>query len=161
MGITKTSSNPGTTIIVKGLFKNIPARRKFLRSDLAELRHILKYFHYQAIIYPNVAFKLIVDGREKLNYTAVQDRTARLAEVFGSSFFNVISYPFINETGGYKVEGYIFGLEIAATRFWSCSTLLIGRFINDRTVKAQYQAAYEDPLFSRPESGQKVLLRLI
>ena len=48
--VLKTSSNPGTTIWVRGLFKSLPARRKFLRSDTVELRHILKYFHYQAII---------------------------------------------------------------------------------------------------------------
>lgn len=144
LNITKTSSNPGTTIIVKGLFKNIPARRKFLRSDLAELRHILKYFHYQAIIYPNIAFKLIVDGREKLNYTAVQDRTARLAEVFGSSFFNDDIIPVYNETGGYKVEGYIFGLEDRSDKILELQYLFInGRFINDRTVKHSIKAAYE------------------
>ncbi|MDX9827876.1 MAG: DNA mismatch repair protein MutL, partial [Spirochaetia bacterium] len=41
----KTSSNPGTTIWVRGLFKSLPARRKFLRSETVELRHIMKYFH--------------------------------------------------------------------------------------------------------------------
>ncbi len=70
--VQKTSSNPGTTIWVRGLFKSLPARRKFLRTDTVELRHILKYFHYQAIIYPEISFKLIADGRERLHYVAVK-----------------------------------------------------------------------------------------
>ena len=109
--VQKTSSNPGTTIWVRGLFKSLPARRKFLRSDTVELRHILKYFHYQAVLYPEISFKLIADGRERLNYISTQDRNQRMAEIFGSGFFTDDIIEVDNNFEDYHIEGYIIGLE--------------------------------------------------
>src|SRR5690554_3287778 len=65
--VRKTAANTGTTISVKKIFFNVPARRKFLKSDIVEFRHILNYVHYQSILYPNVSFKLVANGRERLN----------------------------------------------------------------------------------------------
>lgn len=144
LGVRQTSSNRGTTISVKGLFKNIPARRKFLRSDTAELRHILKYFHYQAVIYPNIGFRLIVDGREKLYYKATDDRAVRMSDIFGSSFLSDDIIQIDNSTGGYRVEGYIFGLEDRSDRLIDVQYVFInGRFVNDKTVRHSIKAAYE------------------
>ncbi|MDD2682649.1 MAG: DNA mismatch repair endonuclease MutL, partial [Candidatus Cloacimonetes bacterium] len=109
--VQKTSSNPGTTIWVRGLFKNLPARRKFLRSESVELRHILKYFHYQAIIYPNISFKLIADTKTKLNYIGTDDRNQRMSEIFGAGFLQDDLILVNGQNGDYGVEGYIFGLE--------------------------------------------------
>jgi DNA mismatch repair protein MutL len=78
LNVSKTSANQGTAITVRGLFKSLPARRKFLRTAAVELRYILKYLHYQAILYPEVSFKLVVDGREKLAYIATEDRDQRM-----------------------------------------------------------------------------------
>ncbi|HOH46462.1 MAG TPA: DNA mismatch repair endonuclease MutL [Candidatus Cloacimonadota bacterium] len=144
INVSKTASNPGTTIIVKGLFKNIPARRKFLRSESAELKHILKYFHYQSIIYPQVSLKLIVDGREKLNYVSTPERTVRMADVFGSGFFTDDVIPVFNQVGEYSVEGFIFGLEDRSDKILDLQYVFVnGRFINDRTIKHAVKAAYE------------------
>ncbi|MDZ4121880.1 MAG: DNA mismatch repair endonuclease MutL, partial [Candidatus Cloacimonadaceae bacterium] len=142
--IRKTSSNPGTTITVKGLFKNLPARRKFLRTDTAELKHILKYFHYQAILYPQVSFKLVVDGRERLNYIACKDRISRMAEVFGSGFFNSDTIEIGFAADGYEISGFIYGLEEHSERFLETQYVFInGRFVNDKTVKHSINTAYK------------------
>ncbi|HPS38007.1 MAG TPA: DNA mismatch repair endonuclease MutL [Candidatus Cloacimonadota bacterium] len=144
INVSQTSANPGTTIIVKGLFKNIPARRKFLRSDTAELRHILKYFHYQAVIYPKISFKLIVDGREKLFYQATDERTQRMSDIFGSSFLSDDIISIDNSTGGYRVEGYIFGLEDRSDKLIDIQYIFInGRFVSDKTVRHSIKSAYE------------------
>ncbi len=142
--VQKTSSNPGTTIWVRGLFKSLPARRKFLRSDTVELRHILKYFHYQAIIYPNISFKLIADGKEKLNYIASDDRNQRMSEIFGSGFFSDDIIEVSGSAGEYSVSGYIFGLEERRDKLIDAQYAFInGRFINDKTVKHSIKSAYE------------------
>lgn len=142
--MSKTASNTGTSITVKSLFKNIPARRKFLRSDNAELRHILKYVHYQAILYPQVSFKLVVDGKERLSYIAAPDRVTRMAEVFGSSFFTDDVIAIDNELEGYTLSGYIFGLEERSDRWLEMQYIFInGRFINDKTIRHSVITAYK------------------
>lgn len=142
--IQKTSSNCGTTIWVRGLFKSLPARRKFLRSDHVELRHILKYFHYQALIYPSITFKLIADGKEKLNYIASDNRNQRMSDIFGSSFFSDDIIEVSGSSGEYSVTGYIFGLEERRDKLIDAQYAFInGRFINDKTVKHSIKSAYE------------------
>ncbi|MDD2331849.1 MAG: DNA mismatch repair endonuclease MutL [Candidatus Cloacimonetes bacterium] len=142
--MSKTASNTGTSITVKSLFKNIPARRKFLRSDNAELRHILKYVHYQAILYPQVSFKLVVDGKERLSYIAAPDRVTRMAEVFGSSFFTDDVIAIDNELEGYTLSGYIFGLKERSDRWLEMRYIFInGRFINDKTIRHSVITAYK------------------
>ncbi len=153
--IGKSSSNPGTSITVRGLFKNLPARRKFLRSDTAELRHILKYFHYQAILYPEINFKLVVDGREKLNYISSSSPENRMAEVFGSSFFSAETIEVFTEEQGYRLRGYIFGLEEETERFTETQYIFInGRFVNDKTIKHSINTAYR-PFIQKTRMWQK------
>ena len=140
----KTSSNPGTTIWVRGLFKSLPARRKFLRSETVELRHIMKYFHYQAILYPNISFKLIADSRQKLNYIASEDRNRRMSEIFGAGFFQDDLIEISGANGEYRVDGYILGLEERHDKLIDAQYVFInGRFINDKTVKHSIKSAYE------------------
>src|SRR5690606_9130041 len=57
----------GTSISVKNLFFNIPARRNFLKSDQVELRHITDEFHRVALVHPNIAFHFYNNGSEIFN----------------------------------------------------------------------------------------------
>jgi DNA mismatch repair protein MutL len=141
--MTKASANKGTAITIKGLFRNIPARRKFLRSETAELKHILKYFHYQSLLYPEITFKLIVNGKEKLHYKKAADINARLADVFGSKFFELDIIPVNQESNELSMSGYIFGLEEAkSTLLDEKYTFINGRFISDKTIYHSIRAAY-------------------
>ncbi len=152
---TQTSSNPGTNIMVKGLFKALPARRKFLKSAATELRHIFKYFHYQAVLYPQISFRLIVDGSQKLSYIATEDRTLRMGEVFGSTFFSDDIIPVEAESEGYKLSGYIFGLEDRSDKLTDIQyTFINGRYINDKTLKHSIKAAY-DPFILKTRAWQR------
>ncbi|RLC53080.1 MAG: DNA mismatch repair protein MutL, partial [Candidatus Cloacimonadota bacterium] len=83
---SKTSGNVGTTISVRKLFSNVPARKKFLKTTPVEYKHILNYIHYQSILYPEIHFRLLADGKEKLNYPSVVDKDKRFQAVFGSDF---------------------------------------------------------------------------
>ena len=153
--VTKTSANPGTAITVKGLFKSLPARRKFLRTPAVEMRYILKYIHYQAILYPAVSFKLISDGREKFAYVGTEDRNVRMSEVFGSAFFSDDIISVAGSNNGYEVSGYIFGLEDRSDKLIDAQyTFINGRFINDKTVKHSIKAAYE-PFILKTRAWQK------
>lgn len=155
MNVSYTSANPGTAITVRGLFKSLPARRKFLRTAAVEARYILKYIHYQALVYPEVSFKLVMDGREKLNYIGTDNLQQRMMEIFGSSFFNNDIIRVDGEQDEYRVSGYIFGLEEHQDNLIDAQYVFInGRFISDKTVKHSIKAAYE-PFILKSRAWQK------
>ncbi len=154
-GVTQASSNPGTNITVRGLFKALPARRKFLRSAQAELRHILKYIHYQAVLYPGIGFKLFVDGSQRLSFVATNNKQDRMGEVFGAGFFSDDLIPVQAESEGYFLEGYIFGLEDRSDKLADMQyTFINGRYIQDKTIKHSIKSAYE-PFILKTRAWQK------
>jgi DNA mismatch repair protein MutL len=76
----------GTSIIVREIFYNIPARRKFLKSVLTETRHIIDLLTRFAIAYPEISFKLTSDGRELFDFKGLPQQSnlrQRMADIFG------------------------------------------------------------------------------
>jgi DNA mismatch repair protein MutL len=153
--VRKTAANRGTSISVRKIFYNIPARRKFLKSDLVEFRHILNYVHYQSILYPNVTFKLVANGREKLNYPAVNNYKKRVKEVFGKSFDNQDFVEVGYNIGKLHISGYISGLEEFHKGYEKFKYLFInGRYINDKIVIKAIKTAYQ-PFMAKVRSMQQ------
>ena len=74
----------GSNFIVKNLFYNIPARRRFLKSDNTELRHILVQFQRIVLCYPDISFSLKHNGSEVYNLP-VSNHQQRILHVFGNS----------------------------------------------------------------------------
>ena len=152
---SKTSSNKGTTISVRKLFSNVPARKKFLKSTQVEFKHILNYIHYQSILFPNIHFRLISEGKEKLNYPSVQNKKMRMQAVFGSEFLkrNLIKVDTGNEQ--LKLEGYISGLEDESDGFADYKYLFVNnRFIKDKIILHSIRSAY-DPFIKKLRIFQK------
>ncbi len=142
--VRKTAANTGTTIYVKKIFFNVPARRKFLKSDIVEFKHILNYVHYQSILYPNVSFKLISNDREKLNYPAVSNYNRRIKEVFGKSFQEQEFIDLSYNTNQLSIKGFIAGLEEYHQGFERFKYLFInGRYISDKIVIKALKTAYQ------------------
>ena len=79
----KTGGNPGTSVAVKNLFFNTPARRKFLRATSTEYRYILAVMNRFALAFPDVRFRLVSDDREVFRYPPATAEE-RAVEVFGS-----------------------------------------------------------------------------
>ncbi len=158
MDVSKTSGNDGTSITVKKLFHNLPARRKFLKTDQIEFKHILKYIHYQSLVFPHVHFRLINEGKERLNYPAVDSRYKRLIEIFGSNFdkkhFVEINKSQIN----IEIHGYIQGLNDFQSDLEDWKYLFInGRYIQDKTVFHSIKTAYEPFLRKYRHFSQGIL----
>jgi DNA mismatch repair protein MutL len=74
----------GTTIEVRNLFFNLPARRKFLRSEPTETAHIEHIVTLCALAHPDVAFKFVVDERERFNLAPAGELAGRLRELYGN-----------------------------------------------------------------------------
>src|SRR6266852_7244572 len=74
----------GTSITVRDLFFNVPARKKFLRSDQTELAHIASLATHYSLAHPGKTFQLIAGGAELLHVTPVATLRERVYQVFGS-----------------------------------------------------------------------------
>ena len=82
-GVADAVRQRGTTITVRALFFNTPARRKFLRSVPSETRAATEAMSTLALAHPAVGFELVIDGDTRLQVPPGQDESARLAGVWG------------------------------------------------------------------------------
>ncbi|HUO58097.1 MAG TPA: DNA mismatch repair endonuclease MutL [bacterium] len=99
----ETGRPAGTTISISNLFFNTPARMKFMKKQATEENHIVMVMTTYALAFPQVGFKLTIDGKETLQVTA-SDFAARLSKIFGkdlSASFLPVDYktPSIQVTG--------------------------------------------------------------
>lgn len=120
----------GTSLVIRDLFFNTPARRKFLRSAATEEKHIVDVITAIALANFPVAFSLTVDGRKFLDSSASPDPSMRIRELFGKEYeSNLLPLSFTDK--GITVNGYI------AKRFFTKSTRQEQRtFVNGRAVES-------------------------
>ena len=143
--VSKTSANNGTTISVRKLFSNIPARKRFLKSDQVEFKHIQNYVHYQSILYPHIHFRFVSNNIERLNYPVAGDKKQRMMAIFGSDFHNKDMIEINEKRVGMSVSGYISGLEEEEqSNLLDFRYLFVNnRFIKDRIILHSIRVAYE------------------
>jgi DNA mismatch repair protein MutL len=128
-GLYPTAASVGTTVTVRELFFNTPARRKFLKAPATELGHICDVFNRLALAYPAVHFRLTHDGRIVADYLGAGARGDRLHQVFGSALAKDL-VPFSSDQGELNISGY---LSSAPTSFPNGRYLLT--FVNRRYVR--------------------------
>ena len=122
---------PGTNILVKNLFFNVPARRNFLKTNSVEMRHILDEFQRVSLAHPEVSLSLYHNDTEIYNlYSGKISR--RIVDMFGKNYReNIINCQ--EETPFVTVKGYIgkpeFARKTRGEQFF---------FVNDRYVKHNY-----------------------
>ena len=121
----------GTRISVRNLFYNLPARRKFLKSDNVELRHIMNEFSRQSLCHPEISFSLKHNDNDlyKLNKSNLKERVIRL---FTNSI-NKKLVPIDENTDIVKIKGYVFKPE-----YLNKSRSMQYFFVNGRYVKNNY-----------------------
>ncbi|MEY8848384.1 DNA mismatch repair endonuclease MutL [Psychroserpens sp. XS_ASV72] len=121
----------GTSIAVKHLFFNIPARRNFLKSNTVELRHIIDEFHRVALAHPDIAFTMHQNGSETFNLPQSNYRQ-RVVNIFGGKT-NEKLVPVDEETEVLKISGFVgkpeFARKTRTEQFF---------FVNDRFIKSAY-----------------------
>jgi DNA mismatch repair protein MutL len=103
--VGEAGAAPGTTVTAKNLFFNMPVRKKFLRSQQTESIHIQNVVQQQALANPNVAFELIMDGKQIFK-VAISNITTRIAMLLGKSFIHEMSYIDYEESE-IRVQGFI------------------------------------------------------
>jgi DNA mismatch repair protein MutL len=124
-------TNSGTSIAVKNLFFNVPARRNFLKSDSAELRHIFDEFIRIALAHPKISFQLFTNELETLHYKS-GNLKQRVCAVFDTRYESKI-VPLSEDTPGLQISGFVGKPELAKKNRGEQYI-----FVNKRFVKSAY-----------------------
>jgi DNA mismatch repair protein MutL len=104
--VAPTARQRGTTVTIRGLFFNTPARRKFLRSAASETRAAHEAVATLALAHPESGFELHVDGTRRLAVPSGQDPAERLASVWGRDLAGTL-VPVEYAAGAFRVSGYV------------------------------------------------------
>jgi len=153
-----TVTAKGTSIAVKNLFFNIPARRKFLKSDQVELRHIIDEFQRVALVHPNVAFQMFNNGSEYFNLPPENFRQ-RIVHVFGKKA-NERLVPVEEETEVVKISGFICKPEFAKRSRGEQFFFANGRFIKSPYLHHGVVSAFEGLLKADTHPGYFLQLQV-
>lgn len=153
----KDAAHPrGTTITVRDLFFNTPARRKFLRSESTESYHLTNLVTHYALAHPEIAFTLTNNGRETLRVAPAQDLRERAYQVFGAQFLdgllevnNSVSEP--TETSFTlpqiaRVRGFVSAPRDRRTSRDAQFLFVNGRFVRDRLIGRALSEGYRSIL---------------
>ncbi len=128
---TLVPMQPGTTFTVKNLFYNVPARRNFLKSPQAEMRHIVEEFTRVTLMNPEIGFTLTSDGKEVFHLYP-GNLKQRIMGLFGNNYEEKL-LPVRQEAELVRIEGYIVKAEYAkktrGEQFF---------FVNKRFIKHAY-----------------------
>jgi DNA mismatch repair protein MutL len=140
---------PGTTLEVRDLFFNVPARRKFLRAERTEFGHIEELLRAQALARMDIAFRLSHNGKLVRSYRASSgeaEHVRRLAEALGESF-PAQSLAIEHEGAGLRLSGWV-GLPTASRAQADQQYFYVNRrLVRDRVVAHAVRQAYADVLY--------------
>ncbi len=102
--IKPTATDNGTSISVRNLFFNVPARRQFLKTDVTELRHMLRTVQYAALANTDIGFEVVADG-ETIYNLPIHSLKDRITQIFGSPY-KASLIEFQEETSYVKIHGF-------------------------------------------------------
>jgi DNA mismatch repair protein MutL len=152
----KDAAHPqGTTIGVRDLFFNTPARRKFLRSEATESYHLTNLVTHYALAHPEIAFTLMNNGRETLRVAAAQDVRERAYQIFGAQFLdsllevnNEVTDPSetFSRTQIARVRGFVSAPRERRTSRDAQFLFVNGRFVRDRLIGRALSEGYRSIL---------------
>ncbi len=132
----------GTTITVRDIFYNVPARMKFLKKDTAEGNSVAGLMDKIALSHPEISFRLIRDGKETLHTPGDGKLVSAIYAVFGKEFStNLI--PLEYTYNGIRVHGFISSPAGSRPNRTMQNFFINGRFIRSRTAAVALEEAYK------------------
>lgn len=136
-----TACSEGSTFNVKNLFYNVPARRKFLKSDKTELRKIIEEFNRIALTYPDLTFTLVNDDKVVTQLTKANLKQ-RIINIFGKRLNNNL-VKIETTTSIASIYGYIGNPEHAKIKYGEQFFFVNGRFMKHPYFHKAVMTAYE------------------
>ena len=132
----------GTSVSVKNLFFNVPARRNFLKSDNVEMTHIEEEFYRVALIHHDLAFTLYHNGKALLQLDPTNFKQ-RIIHIFGNHFKEKL-YPIEQDTEFMKITGYIAKPENAKKRKSEQYMFINHRYVRHNLLNYAVETAYSE-----------------
>lgn len=136
------ATSPGTTVAVRSLFYNVPARRQFLKSDGVEMKHVLEEFHRVALAHPAIAFQLVSNDAEEFNLPATNERQ-RIVGLFGRKYDERL-VPVEEGTDVVSVTGFVGKPEFAKRSRGEQFFFVNRRYIRSSYLEHAIRRAYEE-----------------
>ena len=139
--VHETAFPKGTSVEVRDLFGNLPARRKFLRSDQSELGMIVRYLTGVALAFPEIKFSLVQARREILNCPQVVSTRERIFQLYGKDMLGTLMEIDFEE-GGSRIFGYGSRPPLGKADKAHQLFLVNRRLVKDRILQASLNQAY-------------------
>lgn len=154
------SHAPGTTVEVRELFYNVPARRKFLRAERTELGHIEEWLRSLALARPDVELRVSHNGKASRRYKPGDLYSdARIGETLGEDFANQAVR--VDHSGaGLRLHGWIAQPHYSRASTDQQYLYVNGRSVRDRSVAHAVKMAYGDVLFHGRQPAYVLFLEL-
>jgi DNA mismatch repair protein MutL len=147
VGALRPAQHPeGTSVVVRDLFFNVPARRKFLRAERTELGHIEDLLRAQALANPQVEFRLAHNGRTLSRLAPVDDPRQRVGDALDADFA-ASALPIDAEAGGISLRGWVGAPTASRSQADRQFFYVNGRMVRDRLIAHAVRQAYADVLF--------------
>ena len=137
---------PGTTVEIRELFFNTPARRKFLKTERTEALHIAEAVRRTALANPGIGFRLSQSGRTVEDYPQVESLAERMERVLGDGFAER-SVPIDEEVSGLRLWGRVSLPTHSHSRTNRQFFFVNGRPVRDRLAGHAVRQAYRDVMF--------------
>lgn len=132
----------GTEFEIKDLFFNVPARRKFLKSDSTENFHITNLITHYALANPKINFNLWQNGREVIASSKVETFRERAYQLFGADFIENLME--VQEQGEISLQGFVSKPQEQRASRDSQYLFVNGRFVRDRVLAKAVSDAYKN-----------------
>lgn len=143
----KDAAHPrGTTLIIRDLFFNLPARRKFLRSEPTESFHLTNLVTHYALAHPEISFTLTNNGREILRAAAAKDLRERAYQIFGADFLDNLLEVNGGDARVARVSGFVSAPRDRRTSRDAQYLFVNGRFVRDRLIGRALSEGYRSIL---------------
>ncbi len=134
----------GTSISVKNLFYNVPARKNFMRANSTEMKSISDIFRLFAISNPSIEFELYQDGKRTYSYKKTDSQT-RINDVFGQNYTNLL-IEIEENTELLKVRGFIAKPTFLTNSKGMQFSFVNNRFVKSKTINHAIFSSYEELL---------------
>ncbi len=144
LNIEKGSFPKGTSVIIKNLFYNVPARRNFLKSDATEMKHMVDTFNKIALSHPEIAFRFFIDDEVTLDYGAgtLDDR---IIHVFGEQTFKSL-VKISEDLEIISISGFIGKPALLKKQKGDQYLFINNRFVQSKQINHAVFTAYENIL---------------
>lgn len=148
----------GTSLLVRSLFYNVPARRQFLKSDQVEMKHVLEEFQRVALAHPGIGFRLVSNEQELFHLEPGNERQ-RIVHLLGRRYDERL-VPVEEATGFIRVEGFITKPEFAKRSRGEQYFFVNRRFIRSHYLEHAVRKAYEELIAKENYPGWFLFLEL-